>query len=73
MRELGLDDVAWDPERYCEQCIAKHAARDDAAAELDPAHGIRPRLLKNRGSEATTPAGGAPRERPKPGDKSNPV
>ncbi|WP_159396645.1 hypothetical protein [Sorangium cellulosum] len=73
MRELGLEDVAWDPERHCEQCIARHAARDGAAAEVDPAHGMRPRLLRSRGSWTTTPAAAAPRERTRPGDKPKPV
>ncbi|WP_437623735.1 hypothetical protein [Sorangium sp. So ce1151] len=45
VREFGLDDIDWDPERCCEQCMARRAARGEAVEELVPPSGIRPKLL----------------------------
>ncbi|WP_437734964.1 hypothetical protein [Sorangium sp. So ce1335] len=45
VREFGLEDIDWDPERCCEQCMARRAARGEAVEELAPPSGIRPRLL----------------------------
>lgn len=45
VREFGLEDIDWDPERCCEQCLARRAARGEAVEDLVPPSGIRPKLL----------------------------
>ncbi|KYF61983.1 hypothetical protein BE11_43810 [Sorangium cellulosum] len=45
VREFGLEDIDWDPERCCEQCMAGRAARGEAVEELAPPSGVRPRFL----------------------------
>ncbi|WP_437586729.1 hypothetical protein [Sorangium sp. So ce1000] len=41
VRRLGLEDVSWDAERYCEHCRAERAARDEAAEDIPNAPGRR--------------------------------
>ncbi|WP_437928504.1 hypothetical protein WMF37_04405 [Sorangium sp. So ce291] len=49
VREFGLEDIDWDPERCCEQCLARRAARGEVVEELVPPSGIRPKLLLGLG------------------------
>jgi hypothetical protein len=39
VRRLGLEDVTWDAERYCEHCRAERAAREEAAEDIAEAPG----------------------------------
>ncbi|WP_437912147.1 hypothetical protein WME73_33320 [Sorangium sp. So ce302] len=41
VRRLGLEDVQWDAERYCEHCRAERAAREEAAEDIAKAPGSR--------------------------------
>ncbi|WP_437973680.1 hypothetical protein WMF11_33745 [Sorangium sp. So ce295] len=34
VRRLGLEDVNWDAEGYCEDCRAERAAREEAAEDI---------------------------------------
>ena len=36
VRKLGLEDIDWDPERYCELCRAERAARGEAVEDIAP-------------------------------------
>ncbi|WP_437968559.1 hypothetical protein WMF04_04375 [Sorangium sp. So ce260] len=49
VRKLGLDDIPWDPERCCEHCIAKRAARGEAVEELVPPSRSRAKPLLGLG------------------------
>lgn len=61
VREFGLEDIDWDPERCCEQCMARRAARGEAVEELVPPSGIRPKLLTGLGWAKHTPSADDPR------------
>ncbi|KYF83883.1 hypothetical protein BE17_20930 [Sorangium cellulosum] len=63
VREFGLDDIDWDPERCCEQCLARRAARGEAVEELVPPSGIRPKLLLGLDRAKDPPAAGDPQDR----------
>ncbi|WP_433933393.1 hypothetical protein AB3662_03700 [Sorangium cellulosum] len=61
VREFGLEDIDWDPERCCEQCMARRTARGDTVEELAPPSGIRPKLLTDLGWVRDTPSADDPR------------
>jgi hypothetical protein len=59
VRRLGLEDIDWDPEKYCVHCIAEREAREAAAEELAPPSG--PRLPVSQSllwAQNPRPAGG---------------
>ncbi|WP_129345323.1 hypothetical protein [Sorangium cellulosum] len=60
VRTLGLEDIDWDPERYCKHCIAKRAAREEAVAEVAPPSDSRPKLRVSLGWAKTVAAARSP-------------
>ncbi|WP_437318009.1 hypothetical protein [Sorangium sp. So ce385] len=62
---MGLEDIPWDPERYCEHCVAERAARGEAVEEVAPPSGSRPKLLLGLGWAKTPPGAGGPKGRSK--------
>ncbi|XXX77800.1 hypothetical protein WMF30_03370 [Sorangium sp. So ce134] len=61
VRKMGLEDIDWDPERYCVCCTAERAARGEAVEALAPPSKTRPNLFVQDDGEHATPSGSPPR------------
>ncbi|WP_437619591.1 hypothetical protein [Sorangium sp. So ce1151] len=58
VRKMGLEDIDWDPERYCcECCTSLHAVRGEAVEDLVPLSKTRPKLLLRDDGDHATPCG----------------
>jgi hypothetical protein len=63
LRKLGLEDIAWDAARYCEDCRAERAAQGEDVEDIAPPSGTRSNFLTPDDGEDTTPSANAPRTR----------
>ncbi|WP_437953841.1 hypothetical protein WME98_26435 [Sorangium sp. So ce296] len=61
VRKMGLEDIDWDPARYCVCCRAERAALGEAVEELAPPSKARPNLFVRDDGEHATPSCGPPR------------
>ncbi|WP_437814805.1 hypothetical protein [Sorangium sp. So ce1078] len=69
VRKLGLEDIPWDPERCCEHCVAKRAARGEAVEELVPPSGSRATPLLGLGWARSSSSADSSKGRSKRGGK----
>ncbi|WP_437894176.1 hypothetical protein [Sorangium sp. So ce124] len=72
VRKLGLEDIDWNPARYCEHCRAERADRGDAVEDIVPPSGTQPRFLPQDDGEHTAPSVGASRARSERGGTPRP-
>ncbi|AUX29215.1 MULTISPECIES: hypothetical protein [Sorangium] len=61
VRKMGLEDIDWDPGRYCVCCRAERAARGEAVEALAPPSKTRPDCFMRDDGEHATPSGSPPR------------
>ncbi|AUX28532.1 MULTISPECIES: hypothetical protein [Sorangium] len=61
VRKMGLEDIDWDPERYCACCIAERATRGEAVEDLAPPSKTRPDFFVRDDDVHAAPSGGPPR------------
>ncbi|WP_242515279.1 hypothetical protein [Sorangium cellulosum] len=67
VRKLGLEDIDWDPERYCEHCRAERAARGEAVEDIAPPSETRIKFrLLGDGKDAMPSASASPARGGKP-------
>ncbi|WP_437303757.1 hypothetical protein [Sorangium sp. So ce388] len=63
VRKMGLEDIDWDPERYCACCRAERVARGAAVEDLAPPSQTRPKFPLRDHGEHATPSASASRAR----------
>ncbi|WP_437827790.1 hypothetical protein [Sorangium sp. So ce1153] len=64
VRKMGLEDIDWDPERYCLCCRGERADRGEAVEALAPPPSeARPKLLLREDGEDAAASAGASRAR----------
>lgn len=67
VRKMGLEDIDWDPERYCTCCRSRRADRGETVEDLAPPSQTRPKFLLQDDGEHATPSASTPGARSKSG------
>ncbi|WP_437294067.1 hypothetical protein [Sorangium sp. So ce426] len=63
LRKLGLENIAWDPARFCEDCRAERAAQGEDVEDVAPPSGMRSNFLTPDDGGDATPSANTPRAR----------